>query len=213
LTAGSIELQQKRWHAAARKKGRGFRGRDNTPPIKSFRLIPIPPGGRVAQEGQWGRDERLRWSMGGRLKVTFARVAFGFCLPMGAALVDAVDQRMQAFVRWYGEVPSEAKLLEDFDAKRHAAVWVRRTVGNGIAGAYVVAYQLGGRWWTLFFDRTSDWAPEGAENWSIEAYSNTSASWIQEYYYWPAEGTWRHPLYVEKGADYGRQAGKPSAAD
>lgn len=118
--------------------------------------------------------------------------------------MDTVDQRMLSFVSWYGEIPSEAKRLEDFEARQHAAVWIRRTLGKGIAGTYVIGYQLADHWWTVFFDRTHDWAPEGAENWRIEGYNGTSESWVREYYYWPMERRWRHPLYAEKGDDYGR---------
>ena len=83
-------------------------------------------------------------------------------------------------------------------------VWVRRTLGKGIASTYAIGYQLNERWWTLFFDRTDARAPEGAENWCVEAYNDTGRSWAQAYYYWPAERRWRHPLYAEWGDDYGR---------
>jgi hypothetical protein len=136
--------------------------------------------------------------------VILARIAWIFICLWEPPPVDTVDQRMQAFVTWYGEVPLEAKRLEDFEARRHAHEWVRRTLGKGIAAMYVVGYQLNERWWTLFFDRIEGWAPEGAETWCIEAYNSAGKSWIEEYYYWPAERRWRHPLYVEKGDDYGR---------
>jgi hypothetical protein len=35
--------------------------------------------------------------------------------------VDSIDHRMHAFVQWRGEVPPEAKRLEDFEAREHTA--------------------------------------------------------------------------------------------
>lgn len=124
----------------------------------------------------------------------------------------SIDERLRTFVAWHGEIPSEANRIDDAEAREHAATWIRRNLGDGVAGAYVIGYRLGERWWTLFFERTSIYQPypEGAERWHIEAYDHNGRSWIGNYYYWPAENRWRHVFYRLHGDDYGRysQAGE-----
>jgi hypothetical protein len=106
--------------------------------------------------------------------------------------VDSIDQRMQSFVEWRGEVPLSAKRLEDFDARQHAATWIRHNIGKGVAGAYVICYAVEAMWWSYFFARVESCAPEGAEVWSIEAYNHEGSSWIGRFYYWPDVPRWRH---------------------
>jgi hypothetical protein len=118
-----------------------------------------------------------------------------------------IDERLRTFVAWNGEVPPEASRIDDAEAREHAATWIRRNLGDGVAGAYVIGYRLGERWWTLFFERTSDIYqpyPEGAERWHIEAYDDNGKSWVNNYYYWPAENRWRHVFYRLRGDDFGR---------
>jgi hypothetical protein len=54
---------------------------------------------------------------------------------------------MHAFVQWRGEVPPEAKRLEDFEAREHTATWLRFNIGEGIAAGYVIGFQCGEAWW------------------------------------------------------------------
>jgi len=105
--------------------------------------------------------------------------------------VDSIDRRMQSFVEWYGEVPPDAKRLEDFDAREHAATWLRHNVGKGVAGAYVIAFQRGAAWWSYFFERIDQpGAPEGAERWRIEAYHSHGRSWTDDFMRWVSEDRW-----------------------
>ena len=34
--------------------------------------------------------------------------------------MDPIDRRMQSFVKWFGEVPVEAKRMHDFEAREHS---------------------------------------------------------------------------------------------
>jgi hypothetical protein len=117
-----------------------------------------------------------------------------------------IDERLRAFVGWHGEIPPEAKRIDDAEARFHAATWIRRNLGDGVAGAYVIGYKSGPRWWTLFFERTNIYQPypEGAERWHIEAFDHNGRSWIGNYYHWPSENRWRHVFYELHGDDYGR---------
>lgn len=98
---------------------------------------------------------------------------------------------MCSFVRWHGEVPPEAKRVEDFEASIHAATWIRRNLGLGIASAYVIGFQFGESWWTLFFERVETPAPGGAEVWHIESYSSGGKTWTDCFYHWPEEDRWQ----------------------
>lgn len=123
-----------------------------------------------------------------------ARVARRSCVPlfMGARFcMDSIDLRMQSFVQWRGEVPPEACRIEDFDARRHAAPWLRLNIGRGIAGAYVIGFQCGEAWWSYFFERIErPAAPDGGERWRIEAYHSHGRSWIDDFVRWPLEDRW-----------------------
>jgi hypothetical protein len=105
-------------------------------------------------------------------------------------------------------VPAEARRLEDFEACEHAATWIRRNIGLGVVHSYVIGYELGDRWWTLFFDRIDAIAPDGAEVWRIEAYHHSGKSWSGRFFFWPEWSRWRHTLYQHLGDDHGRFAGK-----
>lgn len=109
--------------------------------------------------------------------------------------MDTVEFRMQSFVKWRGEVPSGARRIEDFEARRHAAPWVRLNIGRGIAGAYVIGFQSGAAWWSYFFERIErPGAPEGAEMWRIEAYNSHGRSWTDDFVRWPLEDRWARAL-------------------
>jgi hypothetical protein len=98
---------------------------------------------------------------------------------------------MQSFVQWRGEVPPEAKRLEDFEARGHAATWLRLNIGEGIAGAYVIGFQSGEAWWSYFFERIGRGeTPEGAETWRVEAYNSRGRSWTHDYLWWLSESRW-----------------------
>ena len=118
--------------------------------------------------------------------------------------MDSIDRRMESFVSWYGEVPPDARRIEDFEARKDAASWVRRNIGVGIVHGYVIGYKLYNRWWTVFFERIESPAPEGAEKWHLEGYSHTGLGWTSDYYFWPDLIRWRHELYQRGGDDYGR---------
>ena len=117
-----------------------------------------------------------------------------------------IDALMESFIAWHGEIPVEAKRIDDAAATEHAATWIRRTIGHGVVHGYIIGYQAGPRWWTLFFERTTLYQPypEGAERWHIEAYDHMGKSWIGNYYFWPAEKRWRHVFFATAGEDYGR---------
>jgi hypothetical protein len=109
--------------------------------------------------------------------------------------VDSIDHRMQSFVRWRGEVPPEAKRLEEFEAGGHAAPWVRLNIGEGIAGAHVIGFEHGDAWWTYFFERLDrDDTPGGAERWRIEAYNSQARSWTDDFLCWPSEHLWKRAV-------------------
>ena len=115
-----------------------------------------------------------------------------------------VDDRLRSFVIWHGEVPVEATRVEDWAARAHTASWIRRTIGKGVAGSYVIGYGLADQWWTFFFDRERRPAPSGAESWYIEAYAHNGKSWTERFFYWPAADRWRHELHQQHGDDHGR---------
>ncbi len=98
---------------------------------------------------------------------------------------------MRSFVKWCGEVPGEARRIEEFEANQHAVTWIRRNVGLGIAYAYVIGFQADTRWWTLFFDRIDEAGAEDLELWKIESYSNAASSWVDYFRYRPSSGRWR----------------------
>jgi hypothetical protein len=115
--------------------------------------------------------------------------------------LDSIDRIMQSFVAWHGQIPTEAKRIEDHEAYRHATAWLRRHIGGrGIVHSYVIGYVLGERWWTLFFQRAtcgrgsseaaSSTTIGGAEPWWIEAYDHKGTSWGDTYFYLP-DGQWR----------------------
>lgn len=109
--------------------------------------------------------------------------------------MDSIDRRMQSFVQWRAEVPPEAKRLEDFEARGHAAPWLRLNIGDGIAGAYVIGFQCGEAWWSYFFERiNAPDVPEGAERWRVESYNSRGQSWIDDFLRWSPENRWSRAL-------------------
>lgn len=122
--------------------------------------------------------------------------------------MDSIDERMHAFVAWHGEIPREAKRIEDYRAREHAVNWIRRNIGVGIVHSYVIGYELAERWWTLFAERIDTIAPDGAECWHIEAYNHNGKSWSSRFFYWPALTRWRHIRFLDDGDDYGRHGAR-----
>jgi hypothetical protein len=103
---------------------------------------------------------------------------------------------MQSFVAWHGQIPPEATRVEEHEAERHAVAWLRRHIGGrGCVHSYVIGYVLRERWWSLFFQRTSVTAADGAEQWWIEAYDHNGKSWSESYYY-SLEGRWRRTAHA-----------------
>jgi len=119
-------------------------------------------------------------------------------------VVHFVNERLLAFVAWHGEIPPEARRVEDYRAREHAVDWIRKNIGIGIVHTYVIGFELGAQWWTLFAERVDRAAPSGAECWHIEAYDDRGCTWSRQYFFWPADRRWRHVLYLHNGDDSGR---------
>lgn len=74
----------------------------------------------------------------------------------------------------------------------HAAHWVRRHIGWGVAQAYVIGFELDSRWWVLFFERVlEEDRNNGAEVWKVEFYGDAGSSWAGSFYYWVAQDRWQ----------------------
>ena len=106
--------------------------------------------------------------------------------------LQTIDTRMENFVASCGVVPFEAHRLQDYEARAHSAGWIRRLIGKGIAGDYVLGYACGKSWWTFCFDRRpADETPgEGAEIWRVEAYDSTGRGWSDTFRYWLDADVW-----------------------
>ena len=106
-----------------------------------------------------------------------------------------IDHRMETFVALFGGLPREARRLQDFECQEHSAGWIRRLLGKGIAGNYVIAYVHGDEWSTFCFDRqtTEEYAHEEDEVWLVEAYDSSGASSSQIFHYVPDAGRWYRP--------------------
>jgi hypothetical protein len=115
--------------------------------------------------------------------------------------VHPVDERMHAFVAWHGQIPTGAERIEDQRARGHAVSWIRRNLGVGIIHSHVIGYELGHRWWTLFFDRIATVGPDGAECWQVEAYDHNGKSWSERYHFWPEHCRWQPALCQKNGGD------------
>ena len=104
-----------------------------------------------------------------------------------------LDARMESFADSCGVIPVEANRLLDHEARYHAAEWIRRLLGKGIACDYVIGYALGDSWWTFCFDRRSqDEVPsEDTEVWRIEAYDSIGRGWSDTFKYWPHSDRWQ----------------------
>jgi elongation factor P hydroxylase len=73
----------------------------------------------------------------------------------------------------------------------HSAPWVRRNLGVGTASAYVIGFDSGDSWWTLFFDRIREASATGVvEVWKIDGYNSRGQSWERRFWYWP-DGRWQ----------------------
>jgi len=106
-----------------------------------------------------------------------------------------IDHRMESFAALFGGLPHEGRRLQDFECQRHSAGWIRRLIGKGIAGNYVIAYVHGDEWWTFCFDRqtTGEYAHEEDEVWLVEAYDSSGASSSEIFHYVPDAGRWYRP--------------------
>ena len=111
---------------------------------------------------------------------------------------------MLSFIAWHGEIPAGATRIEGYRAREHAASWIRQHIGVGIVHSYVIGYEAGDCWWTLFFERTDRLAPDDAEVWHVEAYNYAGKSWSGRYYHWLRTNRWRHVFFVQAGDNYGR---------
>lgn len=120
-----------------------------------------------------------------------ARACLFRCNRAEASLLDPISQRMQSFVEGYGDVPRDARRLEDHEARNHATPWLRHHLGRGIVAGDVIGYQLGDRWWTFFFERVSISGQDGPERWRVEAYDCSGRSWSRNYLYLLEDSRWR----------------------
>jgi hypothetical protein len=116
------------------------------------------------------------------------------------ALFRTVDHRMESFVALFGRLPAGAQRLQDFECREHVASWLRRLLGKGIAGNYVIAYVRGDEWWTFCFDRQTSPAdlPDTDEPWLIEAYDSSGQSWSDIFHYVSDSGRWYRPRPSER---------------
>ena len=102
-----------------------------------------------------------------------------------------VEDKLLSFVSWHGEIPPDAHRITAEDAAMHRAEWVRRNLGVGTASAYVIGFELGDSWWTLFFDHIREAsATSVVEVWKIASYNNGGLSWERRFWYWP-DGRWQ----------------------
>lgn len=110
-----------------------------------------------------------------------------------SVLAKTIDSRMESFVASCGTIPPDALRLQDFDARRHAATWIRRLLGKGIACHYVIGYALGNSWWTFCFDRQPELETHGSdiEVWRVEAYDSGGRGWSDTFQYSGETGQWR----------------------
>jgi hypothetical protein len=125
-----------------------------------------------------------------------ADIRYRFCLHSGMQpRFRTMDHRMETFVALFGGLPHEARRLQDFECREHSACWIRRLLGKGIAGNYVIAYVHGDDWCTLCFDRqtTEEYAHEEDEVWLIERYDSSGASSSEIFHYVPDAGRWYRP--------------------
>lgn len=120
----------------------------------------------------------------------------GYCTNVVIAKIDPplsvdVEDKLLAFVRWHGEIPPDAHRITDDEAAMHSASWVRRNLGVGTVSAYVIGFELGDSWWTLFFDRMREASATSiVEVWKIDSYNNRGPSWERRFWYWP-DGRWQ----------------------
>ena len=121
-----------------------------------------------------------------------------------------IDARMESFVASCGVIPVGARRLLDDDARAHAAPWIQRLIGKGIACEYVVGYALGASWWTLCFDRRShlDAEGEGSEVWRIEAYDSIGRGWTDTFKYWREFDWWQLRSSRNNTTDANAKAGQ-----
>ena len=104
-----------------------------------------------------------------------------------------IDSLMENFVDSSGVVPIGARRLFDYEARSHAAPWLRRLLGRGVACNYVIGYAYGQSWWTFCFDRRPELesADEDAQVWKIEAYDSIGRGWADTFKFWSDSGRWQ----------------------
>src|ERR1041384_1448343 len=106
-----------------------------------------------------------------------------------------IDHRMETFVALFGGLPHGARRLQDFECQEHSACWIRRLIGKGIAGNYVIAYVHGDEWWTFCFDRqaTEEYAQEEVEVGLVVGFVFSGASSREFLPCVPDAGWWFRP--------------------
>jgi hypothetical protein len=123
-----------------------------------------------------------------------------------------VDHRMESFAALFGRVPYEARRLQDYECHEHAASWIRRVLGKGLASNYVIVYTLGQKWWTFCFARQTA-RPEkadGSEAWMVEAYDSSGNSWSDIFHYVAEAGRWYRPPTLDPPDAQRSHASPPS---
>lgn len=101
-----------------------------------------------------------------------------------------IEDKLISFVGWQGEIPPGARRSTDDEAATRCAPWVRPNLGVGTASAYVIGFELGDSWWTLFFDHLRNVSGSGVEVWRVNSYNSTGQSWERRFWYWP-DGRWQ----------------------
>ncbi len=120
---------------------------------------------------------------------------------------------MEDFVAVFGEVPDGACRLQDYEARYHSDTWIQRLLGEGIACAYVIGYQLEVRWWTFCFERRAASNDADQEVWVVEGYDSGGRSWRGVFLYAPTQARWRRAPREYWSAGDGLPARTPRPTD
>jgi hypothetical protein len=119
-----------------------------------------------------------------------------------------IEDKLLSFVAWHGEIPPDARRITAEEAATHRAQWVRRNLSVGTVSAYVIGFESGDSWWTLFFDRIRETSATGVvEVWKINGYNSRGPSWERRFWYWP-DGRWQQvsPRDTAQSKDASRRA-------
>jgi hypothetical protein len=97
-----------------------------------------------------------------------------------------LEEKLLSFVRWHDEIPPDARRITAEEAATHG---VRRNVGVSSASDYVIGFEAGDTWWTLFFEPVRE-VSTVVEVWKVDCYNSAGRSWQRRFWYWP-NGRWQ----------------------